>query len=246
MDEWVGDPMRISELKTALREMGEWSTYQIGRPLPGQALQRFEFMSRFIASAGYGGWLVLLDEAEMISKYSLRQRGKAYAHLAQFLGLVRGARIPGLAAVATITKDYAGQVLYGRKNDIENIPARLEGTRDAGYAPAAEIGMRAIKSKAQELRPPTRDQVHETYQKVRALYAGAYDWNAPEIADAREYSSSTGMRQYVRSWINIWDLRRLYDYQADVVAERATISYEEDRDLQIEAHEDDEEPIIST
>jgi hypothetical protein len=246
VDEWIGDPMRVSEIKTALRDMGEWGTYAISRPLTGQPLQRFEFMSRFFSSAGYAGWLVLLDEAEMISKYSLRQRGKAYAHLAQLLGLVRGARVPGLAAVATITKDYAGQVLYGRKNDIENIPARLASTRDAAYIPAAEAGMRAIKNRGSELRPPSRDQVHQIYQRVRSLYTGAYGWEAPEIAGVREYSSSTGMRQYVRSWINIWDLRRLYDYQADIVAERATISYEEDRDLQAEPPADDEEPIIST
>jgi BREX system ATP-binding protein BrxC/D len=188
---------------------------------------------------------VMLDETEMVSKYSLRQRGKAYAHLAQLLGLAKGARVPGLAAVATITKDYAGQVLYGRKNDIDNIPARLQSTRDADFIVPAEAGMRAIKSKAVELRPPTRDQVMETYRKVRALYSTAYGWEAPEIGNAREYSSSTGMRQYVRSWITIWDLRRLYNYQADLIAERATISYDEDADLQTEPREE-EEPTIST
>src|SRR5262249_49466689 len=218
----------------------------IARPVKGQTLLRFEFLSRFFSSAGYAGWVVLLDEAEMISKYSLRQRGRAYAHLAQLLGLVRGARIPGLACVATITKDYAGQVLYGRKNDIENIPARLQGTKDAEFIAAAEVGMRAIKSKAIELRPPTRAQLQEVYQRVRDLYAGAYRWDAPEIFGAREYSSSTGMRQYVRSWINIWDLRRLYDYQADVVVEEERISYEEDVDFQTEPPEAAEEPIITT
>jgi P-loop Domain of unknown function (DUF2791) len=246
VDEWIGDPMRVSDLRAALREIGEWGSYTIARPLKGQTLLRFEFLSRFFSSAGYAGWVVLLDEAEMISKYSLRQRGRAYAHLAQLLGLVRGARIPGLACVATITKDYAGQVLYGRKNDIENIPARLQGTKDAEFIAAAEVGMRAIKSKAIELRPPTRAQLQEVYQRVRDLYAGAYRWDAPEISGAREYSSSTGMRQYVRSWINIWDLRRLYDYQADVVIEEERISYEEDVDFQTEPPEAAEEPIITT
>jgi hypothetical protein len=244
VDEWMGDPMRVPDLKAALRAVGEPATYTISRPVKGQVLQRFEFLSRLFASAGYAGWVVLLDEAEMISKYSLRQRGKAYAHLAQMLGLARGARLPGLATVATITKDYAGEVLYGRKNDIVNIPARLQSTRDAEFIPPAEIGMKAIKSKALELRPPTRDQVHATYRKVRSLYSDAYGWEAPEIGNTREYSSSTGMRQYVRSWINIWDLRRLYNYQADLVAERATFSYEEDADMQTESRAE-EEPTIS-
>jgi len=246
VDEWIGDPMRVSDLRAALREAGEWASYSISRPLKGQTLHRLEFLSRFFSSAGYAGWVVLLDEAELISKYSLRQRGRAYAHFAQLLGLVKGARIPGLACVATITKDYAGQVLYGRKNDIENIPARLQGTKDAEFIAAAEVGMRAIKSKAVELRPPTRAHLQEVYRSVRDLYAGAYGWDAPEISGAREYSSSTGMRQYVRSWINIWDLRRLYDYQADVIVEEERISYEEDADFQTAPPEEAEEPIIST
>lgn len=246
VDEWIGDAMLVSELKAALRESGEWSTTTIGRPARGAALKRLEFWSRFFIAAGYAGWVVLIDEAEMVSRYSLRQRGRAYAHLAHLLGSVRGARLPGLAAVATITKDYAGEVLYGRKNDIVNIPARLVGTRDADHIPAAEAGMRTIKSRTIELRPPTRAQVAETHERVRALYRDAYDWEPPGDTDPREYSSSTGMRQYVRSWINVWDLRRLYDYEADVVAERPVLSYNEDSDFQSERPEEADEPIITT
>jgi hypothetical protein len=246
VDEWTGDPMRVSDLKGALRELGEWTAYPITRPLAGQALNQFAFMSRLFSSAGYAGWVVLLDETEMISKYSLRQRGKAYAHLAQLLGQAKGVRIPGLACVATITKDYAGQVLYGRKNDIENVPARMEGTKDEPLRAAAESGMRLIKSRALELRPPSRDQLGHIYQTVHALYSNAYGWQAPEIAGTREYSASTGMRQYVRSWVTVWDLRRLYNYEAQLVAEPMPIPYGEDLDYQIEKREEDDEPVITT
>jgi hypothetical protein len=244
--EWTGDPMKITDLKTALRDLGEPKAYAIARAVKGQILPRFQFLTRFFRSAGYRGWVLLLDETEMISKYSLRQRGKAYAHLAQLMGLVKGVQLPGLATTFTITKDYAGQVLYGRKNDIDTIPARLAGTRDEAFAAPAQVGMRAIMSKAVELRSPSREQVQETYAKVRALYSSAYDWEAPEITDAREYSSSTGMRQYVRSWINTWDLRRLYDYRAEVIVEPEAISYEEDVDLQIESLEEEPGPVITT
>jgi len=243
--EWSGDPMRVSDLKAALRELGEPRAVPASRPVRETMLQRFEFLSRFFRSAGYRGWVLLFDEAEMISKYSLRQRAKAYAHMGQLLGAVKGVEIPGVASVFTITKDYAGQVLFGRKNDVEAIPARLPWTRDEPYLAPAESGMRVIRSKGLELRSPSREQIHATYCKVRELYSAAYDWDAPEIADAREYSSSTPMRQYVRAWITIWDLRRLYHYEADVVAERPQISYEEDTDLQSEPAESDEEPLVT-
>jgi hypothetical protein len=236
--EWTGYPMYASDLKAALKELGETS-YKVARPERGRLLQRFEFLARFFRSAGYGGWVVLLDETEMISKYSLRQRGQSYAHLAQLLGLDKNARVPGLATVFTITKDYAGQVLHGRKNDLVSVPAKMQGGKDDACVAPAQIGMKAIQRQGIDLRPPTREQVDAIYEKTRELYGGAYDWPAPDLENRREYSTSTGLRQYLRSWINTWDLRRLYDYQADTVVEPMNISYEEDTDLQT-ASEDGE------
>ena len=238
--EWTGYPMKILELRAALKEIGEAQRYPVARPQKGHLIQRFEFITRFFHSAGYAGWVVLFDEAEMVSRYSLRQRGRAYAHLSQLLGLDKATSVPGLATVFTITKDYTGQVLYGRKNDIEAIPARLAGTRDEPYIHAAQSGMNAIKGKGVDLRSPTRVQVDEVYTKVRAIYGAAYQWSAPDLETRREYTSSTGLRQYIRSWINAWDLRRLYDVASDVVMETVEMSYEEDTDLQHE--EPDEEP----
>lgn len=235
LSEWAGYPMAVPLLRLALREAGAPRELSVGRPLKMHAIQRFEFLSRFFRSAGYAGWVVLLDEAEMVSKYSLRQRARAYAHMAQLMGLVKGTSLPGLASVFTITKDYTGQVLLGRKNDLVNIPARLLGTRDEEYTAPAEVGMKAIKGKGTELRSPSREEVDAIYERVRALYSGAYDWPAPELESRIEYSASTGMRQYIRSWVNSWDLRRLYDVEASLVTEAVAIPYEEDRDLQDEA-----------
>ena len=94
--------------------------------------------------------------------------------------------------------------------------------------------MRAIEIKSIELRPPGPEQVQDIYEKTRALYSRAYDWDAPDIAGKREYLGSTGWRQYVRTWIATWDLRRLYDYTPQTVAEAVSLSYDEDVDLQSE------------
>jgi hypothetical protein len=231
MAEWAGYPMAVADLRGALKAAGS-GAYRIGRPQAGQTAQRMEFLSRFFRSAGYAGWVILFDEAEMISRYSVRQRGRAYAHLAALLNLMPGS-IPGLAAIFTITKDYAGQVLMGRKNDLGNLLPRLAGTCDAPLAPAADTGMRAIQLKGIDLRPPTPEQVSAIYEATRALYAEAYDWQPPdERENRREYLASTGWRQYVRTWITTWDLRRLYGYAANPVIDRPQMSYEEDEDIQ--------------
>lgn len=230
-EEWAGSPMPIPELKAALRDIGEPRTYAASRGHKMPPLLWFAFLTRFFRSAGYAGWVLLLDETEMISKYSLRQRGRSYAHLAQLLGLSKSPALPGLASVFTITKDYTGQVLLGKKNDQANIPARLAGTPDEGIIVLAEAGMKTIRGKGTDLRSPSKAQVEAVYEQVRALYSQAYAWRAPEIS-RREYAASTGMRQYVRSWINAWDLRRLYDHESDVIAEKVSISYDEDADMQ--------------
>lgn len=241
IDEWTGSPMLVSDLRAALREIGELHHYTVGAPVRGAIQQRFAFLTRFFHAAGYSGWVILLDETEMISKYSVRQRARAYSYLAQLLGLVKGVTIPGLASVFTITRDYTGQVLYGRKNDLEMIPAKLPGTKDEEHAEAASIGMMAIKSRGVSLRPPSQKQVDDVYQRVRCLYAEAYQWNPPDTTSVREYASSTGMRQYVRSWINAWDLRRLYAVNAELVMETIAPSYDEDPDMQ---RDDDDTPRI--
>ena len=243
--EWMGYPMKVGEIKAALRDIGEAKTYQITRSQPGQVLQRFEFLSRFFRSAGYSGWVLLIDETEMISKYSLLQRAKAYAQLAKLLGIVKGTNLPGIASVFTITNDYAGQVLHGRKNDRTNIPARLQGTKNEEFSVAADMGMKTIETRTAKLSPPTQSQMLDVYQKVRRIYSSAYSWEAPEIEDRREYSASTGMRQYIRSWINTWDLRRLYNYTAENIVEDLPMRYEEDTDFQAEHPVDDDEPMIT-
>lgn len=245
-EEWAGSPMPVPELKAALRDIGEGRTYAIARGRKMPPMLWFSFLSRFFRSAGFAGWVVLLDETEMVSKYSLRQRGRSYAHLAQLLGQAKGTMIPGLASVFTITKDYTGQVLVGRKDDQTKIPARLAATPDEGIIAHAEAGMKAIRSKGLELRAPSKAQVETVFEQVRALYSDSYDWRAPEIS-RREYASTTGMRQYVRSWINAWDLRRLYDHEADVVLEDVPMSYEEDADMQSapEEREEADAPIVT-
>ena len=69
-------------------------------------------------------------------------------------------------------------------------------------------------------------------KRLRALHGVAYDWQPPDV-DAGERATSTSMRQYVRRWINEWDLVRLYpDYRPTIEVGQLTVDYDENPDLE--------------
>ena len=115
-----------------------------------------------------------------------------------------------LVAVLTTVDDFETQVLVG-KNDTELIPARLraKGTADAeSLARQAEIGMRILEREQVPLQPPSREDLDRTYAQLKQIHGQAYSWDPPDVAGLERLPSNR-MRQYVRSWINAWDLRRL-------------------------------------
>lgn len=210
---WAGSRIAVGELRDWLKELGEVATYKIDKAtIKELALQRYQFAPRLMVAAGYAGWVILVDEVELISRYSLRQRAKSYAEIAHLMGKLEGASIPGLTTVLSISQAFEGEVL-GERNDEEKIPGRLRaGGRgeELLLASKAERGMRIIQRDKMLLENPTEATIREIYDKVRAIYVSAYGWNPPmDYAPDR----TERIRQHVKRWINEWDLKRLYpDY----------------------------------
>ena len=79
------------------------------------AIQRFQFTPRLMAAAGYSGWVLLIDEIEMIGRYTFRQRAKSYAELARWMGKLEGASFPGITAICAINNDFENVILEGKE-----------------------------------------------------------------------------------------------------------------------------------
>lgn len=237
---WSGDKIGSVEIKRHLRECGEPVTYKIEKiDKKDLALQAFQFTSRLIKAAGYSGWVLLIDEAELVGRYSLLQRAKSYAELARWMGKLDEdeSHFAGLTTVFAITDDFQSKILDDR-DDFEKVPNKLRASgleKDTLLASQAERGMRVIQNDLIPLQPPDKASRDQTYEKVKSIYANAYQWSPPPV-ESGERLTSRRMREYVRRWITEWDLKRLDpDYIPEIEVTEVDHVYTEDKDLEVES-----------
>jgi hypothetical protein len=208
---WSGDPLPMPVLRRQLKAFGEAKSFTFTPvTVRGLARQRLRFLPRLFRAAGYAGWVVLFDEVELVGRYTLLQRGRSYAELARWLDGEPGDEGEPLVTVAALTDDFEAAVLVG-KHDTTVLPERLRDKHTEEYdelADLAEVGMRHIQRDLTPLTSPDAAELNRVYQTLRRLHGEAFDWDPPDVLGL-ERLGATRMRQYVRAWINEWDLVRL-------------------------------------
>lgn len=237
---WGGAPVKVTELRRWAKEQNEPRPELGPIPIRELARQRMRFLARFFEAAGHAGWLILFDEVELIGRYGTMSRAKSYAEVAGWVRPEPEASDAPLRSVLAMTDDFAAAVLSpAGKGDREKLPDLLRGkaTPEADMLRGrAEIGMRLIEREMLRLEPPREEDLAAAYQQLRRLHGEAFDWNPPDVPGL-ERLGTTRMRQYVRAWINEWDLVRLDpEYGPTTVVRDVASNYIEDPDLR------DEEP----
>jgi len=229
---WRGEKLDLAETRRSLKALGQPMQLK-QRRIAELALPRFRFVAELLAGVGYAGWVLLLDEVELIATFPLRARAQSYATLARVLGYAPGEAVPGLYTVAAGTNDLT-TIVFENRRDQEKIPQRL-GDRLPELMPAAQAGMdllRPSSSARVDLLAQDESALLRTYDRIRDLYAAAYGWTPPTSRpDLRE--RSVRMRQYVRRWITRWDLMRLDgDYRPDIELQDYRPNLQEQPDLE--------------
>lgn len=242
---WSGGRLNVSDLKRALRQLGAGSACAFRNPrLADLPPQRLRFMVEMIKGAGYNGWVVLLDELELVGYYSILQRGRAYAELARWLSNDRDADYPGLIPVGTVTDDFASVILSpeGQKKDLDNIrPKLIVRPRLAPLEPLAQTGMRVLLEGCTQLKTPGQQELELALENLRELYSQAYEWDAPALKKVKVggVGIARRMRYKVRAAINSWDLQRLgLTSRPETESDDFAYSYEENADLETRTEDD--------
>ncbi len=237
---WSGDPLDAGEIRKLLKSCGERATYTIEKITQRDlALQRLQFVSRLTTAAGYTGWVLLVDEIELIGRYSWLQRAKSYADLLRWMGKLPGQQTPGLLAIFAVMSNFESYIIEER-NDLELVPSKLRAKDMEEMAKQAERAMRLIQREKARLQAPDTKAIRQMCKKVRSIHADAYDWQPPALAVER--SGITSMREYVKRWITEWDLKRLDpSYIVELEQTELTQNYEEETALETSIAEESEE-----
>jgi hypothetical protein len=230
--EWSGYPMKVSDIRSELKKIGQLSEYQVKRILVGELGDHlWRFLPRLFHFAGYGGWVVLIDEVELMLRYGWLQRAKSYAQIARLAGVAKDFKVCGILPVFSVTDDFWS--VAEQKDDPSGLPARLrERGRpgDSDLAREAEAGMKILQNSIR-LRPAGEEELVELKKHVRRLHSEAFDWGAPPTR-SRELPASSSIREHVKSWIADWDMALLYpDYRPEIVKDEVRTDFSEDEDL---------------
>ena len=240
---WQGSRIQERDLKSWLDELGQRAEFKFSKTSEQDlAWQRYQFISHLIGAAGFSGWVILIDEVELIGRYSLMQRATSYAQMARFLGTIEEFKIPGLATAFAITTAYQSEVM-DEKRDAELVADHLgfSGSQnDLILSVHARLGMEKIRQIPQENAQLTESvDLQKVYEKCRAVYASAYGWEPPAQFETHP---TWRIRQHIKRWINGWDLGRVFpDLSAELQVSKLEQKYSEDPDLVKTTREDPED-----
>ncbi len=206
LSELSGRP--VGALRKILREA-------FGKPvapprfLPSQdALGYFWLLDRLVALAGYQGFLLQIDELELLGKMSIGQRARAYAHLAR---LVRGGdALAHTWVVAALATNYYSDVMEPREEKAR-APEWLASRSRHDEAADAGRGLRFL-TEAQTLPPLAPAEVDQLLAMVREAHAAAYAWAPPDsdayLAAVRTLAKTGApVRTRIRAavqWLDLW------------------------------------------
>ena len=237
----AGGKIRAADVRQALATVGGARKFDLRLPAVGLLMeQRIQFLTALLHAAGYAGWCLLVDEVELIGRYTPLRRALAYAWLATWLGLEGARTWPGIVTAYAITDDFVTAVIDER-DDTVRLTDRLRLKERHHEARLATIAMAHIAQtvRARRLRPPGIDELARANLRLSELYREAYGWEPP-ATDPPERTATRTMRQYIKGWITEWDMRRLTGDVTRIVEDEITANYAEDESLSTPSEDEEE------
>ncbi len=139
-----------------------------------------EFFSYLLKILGFNGWVILLDEAELIGKMGKMGRMNSYLNLSYLLNWGNEHDLPIYTLVAS-AKTLQTDVFFNKKNDSQKIPeyANQKLSAEFAYKLNQFFNLSVKNNKNLTLNPIQKSQYHELFQAVLQIHQQAIPWVKP-------------------------------------------------------------------
>ena len=200
-----GDFVANAPLKKIYRRIfGQPVKYNVNFTKTRHCGDYFSFMSRLFTQMGYHGWVILIDETELMGRLGKKARLNAYRNMARFL-------LPEFCpentfSIFALSASYVEDVIEG-KHEYENLSAVYPEEQE----PARTV--LDILSRAPQLLPLTRLEIQEVLYKIQDFHGKAYEWTPNVSLSSLVESTQAGgylLRTKIRAAIEVLD--QLYQY----------------------------------
>lgn len=202
-----GQPLLVSRLKAILKDLGmnnRLANYAISR----DPVWLYRVLAQLVQIAGFPGWLIVLDELELIGKTEVGTRARAYAN---FYNLAVEINLPRTVFVGAVASNYHSDVLE-EKNDAIKAPEWLEVRGLKQQAAMAQKGIDQLQH-AERLPELSKDEMHTLLATIRDAHGRAYAWEPPPLEELEGFlqhhvrGADAKLRTHIRTtvqWLDLW------------------------------------------
>jgi hypothetical protein len=218
----LGTFMDLQDLR-AIHRLNFRQPLRLARPFrPRQdAFDYFRFAERLIAVAGLRGWVILLDELELLAYFGPGTRALSCAFLPRIFGLT--GQLGRTYALGVVASSFLSEA-FAARDDATLLPAWL---RQRGRSDEAELAERGIALlRAAEVLPALGpDQLLAVFRQILQAHQAAYRWTSGLDAErlARVVEDTLAgkdpkLRTKIRCAIQILDFEMQYGVLPDRMA----------------------------
>lgn len=201
----TGELLTVSDLRK-LSEINYWSPRGIQRehrtklrPFNGarDIADYFRLMNYVCSTCGKSGWLVLIDELELIGALGPKSRMRAYQNL---LRLATDSLLEHAYIVTALAQSYVEEVIPKDTGIIANL--RYRGEDELATDAERMSQLISEEQRTSQLAPLNRDELVSALKQVIHDHEAAYEWSAP-ISAEELYTSVIGILQTEHQLRNI-------------------------------------------
>lgn len=166
----------------------------------------FGVLADAIRLCGFGGWVILIDEMELVARLGKVSRLEAYRNLNWLLNWSGDVPYPiyTLAACASSLQHVWHDDTRGRRNDSLAIPELAEARFGPDAASQIREFFRASGSHCVTIGPVKGEDMFQLLTRVVQLHGLAHDWNPPASEEwLRETTGALKEDEKVRTYIRL-------------------------------------------